>query len=200
MSTLLCCKSVLAFQKNCGEHKRSRTSGLFAVADIDSSYEEYLVSIKLLRPHEADPMVSEKGLIERCKVLIPFEGHASSYHRYTNGYYWKSPKGCQHHLHEDTTRKKKAKSRQSTSEESKYLKTMSEFPTGGTLCMKHSFGTNNVLKLENEPDIDNSMNVSHDNPAYQPSFSEIPVEQLERSDERESLLSDALNIMPPYGH
>ena len=170
-------KCVLASQKNCGEHKSSRGSGLFAVADLDSSCKEYLVSINLLCPHKADPMVPEKCLIEsRCKVLIPFEGHICCYHRYTNGYYWKPPKVCQHHLHEDTTRKKKAKSRQATLEQSKYLKTMSEFPIGGTLCMKHVFETNNALKLENEPDIDNSMNVSHDNPAYQPSFSKIPVE------------------------
>ena len=64
--------------------------------------------------------------------------------------------------------------------------------------MIHVFETNNALKLENEPDIDDSMNVSHDNLAYQPSFSKIPVEQLERSDERKALLSDALNITPPW--
>ena len=177
-------KCVLAFQKNCGERIRYRTSGLFAVAGIDSC-NKYLVSIKLLCPHEADPMVFEKGLIEsRCKVMNPtiatLMGIIGSLQRVASIICMK------------TTRKKKAKSRQATLEQSKYLKTMSEFPIGGTLFMKHVFETNNALKLENEPDMDNSMNVSHDNPAYQPSFSEIPVGQLERSDERKSLLSDAL--------
>lgn len=128
-------------ENNCGEHKRSRKSGVYNLQDLDSSVNEWLEKEGM---KNIDKNVSECDLISsRCGKQLQENDSICAFHRYNYGLYWRAPRRCQHPSHEKENFQKKKKAAVVRVASWNVYKNIcnifpdKHFPIGGMLCNTH---------------------------------------------------------------
>ena len=81
--------------ENCGEHRPTRTVGLFSCNELCSGVLPWITERRLIKTH--------------LKYTVKNDSILCAFHRYKYGEYWVAPRQCQHPAHEKESEKRKRK-------------------------------------------------------------------------------------------
>jgi hypothetical protein len=164
--------------------------------ELENTCKKHLIDLKLLLKHGDDPGITEKELIENCSNKQLLESDCiCAFHKYFFGTYYRHSLKCFHPEH--ISHPPGLTTRAATLCQLSYLQEKnleSYFPSGGQLCMTHI----KQINQEIENAANTNLNESTASEYSVPNHEMTSFEDVEKSEQIQSELSNTLDVSPSW--